>query len=104
MNFADAGILIRESRRQAGVTQAELAKRLGMSRATISRLESGTIQELGMRKFAQVADRVGLEIVVQPKQARPTLHEAYAKNREERASAFRETDAALANLKKPFHG
>jgi HTH-type transcriptional regulator/antitoxin HipB len=104
MNFADAGVLIRESRRRAGLTQAELAKRLKMSRATISRLESGTIQELGIRKFAQVADRLGLEITVRPKRARLTLHEAYAQNRAERASAFKETDAVVANLKEPFHG
>ena len=104
MNFIDAGILIRESRRRLGLTQAELAKRLGMSRATISRIESGTIEELGIRKFSQVADRLGLEISVRPKNARLTLHEAYARNREERTNAFKETDATLANLKDPSHG
>jgi HTH-type transcriptional regulator / antitoxin HipB len=99
MNFAEAGKLIREARGKAGLTQADLAKRLGMSRATISRLESGTIQELGIRKYAQVADRLGLEVILRRKHTRMTLHEAYDRNREERTNAFKETDATLAQLR-----
>ena len=41
MNFTTAGSLIRQSRRQAKLTQADLAKRLGMSRTTISQVETG---------------------------------------------------------------
>lgn len=99
MNFAEAGESIRSARRKAGTTQAELAKSLGMSRATISRIENGVIEELGVRKLAQLCDRLGLEITVRPRQAVPTLHEAYARNKAERDAAFRETDAALAKLK-----
>lgn len=98
MNFAAAGTLIRDSRRRAGLTQAVLAERLGMSRATLSQLENGVIQELGVRRLSQVCDRLGLEVVVRPR--RPlTLHEAYARNREERQAAFGETDRILAQLK-----
>lgn len=97
MNFTDTGLTIRHARKQAGLTQAELARRLGMSRATISQLENGVIGDLGMRKLAQICDRLGLEIVIRPR--RPlTLHEAYARNREERHAAFRDTDSILANL------
>lgn len=98
MDFAETGILIREAREKAGLTQAELARRLRMSRATISRIENGTIEELGVRKLAQLCDRLGLEISVHPR--RPlTLHEAYEKNRAERRVALRETDEVLAKLK-----
>lgn len=91
-------MLIRNARRQAGLTQAELAARLHMSRATISQLENGIIEELGVRKIAQICDRLGLEITI--RERRPlTLHEAYARNREERQAAFHETDAIIANLK-----
>lgn len=38
----DAGGLIREARRSAGLTQTELARRAGTSQAAISRYESGT--------------------------------------------------------------
>ena len=98
MDFTEAGILIRQARGKAGLTQAALASRLHMSRATISKIENGTIEELGIRKLAHLCDRLGLEISVRPRRAL-TLHEAYEKNRQERREAFRETDAALAQLK-----
>jgi transcriptional regulator with XRE-family HTH domain len=97
MDFAQTGMMIRDARKQAGLTQAELARRLGMSRATISQLENGVIGDLGIRKLAQIGDRLGLEVTI--RQRRPlTLHEAYARNRQERQAAFRETDDILANL------
>ncbi len=98
MQFGEAGMLIRDARKKAGLTQAELARALGMSRATISKVENGIIEELGVRKLAQVCDRVGLEIVVQSR--RPlTLHQAYDRNRQERRDALKATDATLAKLK-----
>lgn len=103
MDFAEAGTLIRAARQKAGITQAELASRLHMSRATISKIENGIIEELGIRKLAQVCNRLGLEILVQPRRTL-TLHEAYEKNRQERREAFRETDATLAKLKPDTRG
>jgi transcriptional regulator with XRE-family HTH domain len=98
MNFAEAGELIRAARDKAGLSQAALAHSLHMSRATISKIENGIVEEIGVRKLAQLCDRLGLDIVV--KARRPlTLHEAYTKNRQERREAFRETDATLAKLK-----
>jgi transcriptional regulator with XRE-family HTH domain len=97
MNFSEAGLHIRKARRQAGMTQADLAARLGMSRATISQLENGVIAELGVRKLAKICDRLGLEVTI--RERRPlTLHEAYARNREERQAAFQATDKIIANL------
>jgi transcriptional regulator with XRE-family HTH domain len=98
MNFGEAGPLIREARHKVGLTQAELASRLHMSRATISKIENGIIEEIGIRKLARLADRLDLEIVVRPRR-RLTLHEVYEKNRQERRAALHETDAVLAKLK-----
>jgi HTH-type transcriptional regulator/antitoxin HipB len=103
MDFAETGTLIRTARCKAGWTQGELARRLGMSRATISKLENGTIEELGVRKLAQLCDRLGLDLSVRQRRP-PTLQEAYEKNRQERREAFRETDATLANLKPDARG
>jgi transcriptional regulator with XRE-family HTH domain len=100
MNFEKAGSLIRIARREAGLTQAILAKRLRMSRATISQLETGVITELGVRKLSRVCDLLGLEVSVHRRQGPPTLQEAYAANEKERQSMFKETDAALAKLDK----
>ena len=98
MNFTTAGFLIRQSRRQAKLTQADLAKRLGMSRTTISQVETGVMSDLGIRKFAAICDLLGMEMTVAPRDPKLTLHEAYAKNREERQNAFHATDIALNQL------
>ena len=100
MDFQEAGALIRTARLQARITQADLAKRLGMSRATISQVETGVISELGVRKLSRICDRLGLEVTVQRRLAPLSLHEAYAENKQERQAAFKETDAALAKLSK----
>lgn len=104
MDFVEAGILIRDARRKAGMTQEALAKRLRMSRSTISQLENGMITELGVRKLARICERLGLEITVRPRNPRLTLHEAYARNRKERQAAIKETDATLAKLTPVQHG
>jgi transcriptional regulator with XRE-family HTH domain len=97
MNFSETGSLIRTARHQAGLTQTVLAKSLHMSRATISQLENGVIGELGIRKLGLICDRLGLEVAVRVRRP-PTLHEAYSRNREERQTAFQETDKIIANL------
>ncbi len=104
MDFVEAGILIRDARRKAGLTQEALAKRLRMSRSTISQLENGIIAELGVRKLAQICERLGLEVTVRPRNPPLTLHEAYARNRQERQTAFKETDATLAKLPPTLRG
>lgn len=38
--MSDAASLLREARRRAGLTQAELARRLGVSQAAVAKLES----------------------------------------------------------------
>jgi transcriptional regulator with XRE-family HTH domain len=98
MNLIETGAQIREAREKAGLTQAQVARRLGMSRATISKVENGIIEELGVRKLARVSDLLGLEITIQPRRVM-TLHDAYQRNRKDRREAFRQTDATLANLK-----
>jgi len=97
MDFFKAGYLIRETRNQAGLTQATLAARLGMSRATLSKVENGTIEELGIRKFARICDALNLELSAHPRRV-PTLNEAYVQNQQERDAAFHETDQVLSKL------
>jgi HTH-type transcriptional regulator/antitoxin HipB len=86
MHFKTIGTTIREARRTARRTQADLAASLGMSRATISAIENGTIQEIGVRKLAALCAAIGLDIHVGPQRRRPTLHELRA---EQRANKFK---------------
>ncbi len=69
------GGTIRTHRKARQMTQAELSELLGMSRATLSALENGTVREVGIRKVMAICSVLGLELVAQPlRQQRPTLH------------------------------
>lgn len=70
---------------------AAVARPLGMSRATISDLENGTIKELGGRKLACLCQRLGLDLYIS-EHRRPMLHEPYAENRRQREEAIRELE------------
>ncbi len=57
-----------------------MAKDLGMSRATISQIESGTVQDVGVRKLIRILDYLGLELRVRPAGRPPTLDELREEN------------------------
>lgn len=76
------GSEIRRVRKERRLSQADLGKALGMSRATISLLESGTITELGIRKFIRILGHLGLEMSVRPSGAPPTLEELRCEEQE----------------------
>ena len=69
------GKQIRQARKSRKVSQAELAKALGMSRTTIGQIESGAVQEIGVRKLIRVLEYLGLELRVRPAGSPPTLEE-----------------------------
>ena len=69
------GSHVKEARKTLGLTQAVLVRELGISRATLSQLENGTITELGIRKVIRILDRLGLELTTRPEGAPPTLEE-----------------------------
>lgn len=73
MQLADLGPIVKAARRKANLSQADLATPLGMSRATISAIESGRCDEIGFSKLAALLDRVGLELTVVPRSSRPTI-------------------------------
>ena len=75
MEFFDIGLLIATARKKNGLTQAELACKLGMSRATLSGVENGTINEIGIRKILLILLTLGLDIQIQEKTSRPTLQQ-----------------------------
>jgi HTH-type transcriptional regulator / antitoxin HipB len=87
MDLSEIGILFRSTRREQRRTQAELARELGMSRATLSALEGGRCSEIGVRKLSALLEAVGLELFAAPRRARPTLDDL----REEHRRARRRT-------------
>lgn len=66
---------IRKERKQRKISQEKMAKDLGMSRTTISQIESGTVQEFGVRKLIRMLEYLNLELRVRQAGAPPTLDE-----------------------------
>ncbi len=66
---------IHEARKKRKVSQAQLAKALGMSRTTIGQIENGTVQEIGVRKLIRVLEYLGLELRIRQAGSPPTLDE-----------------------------
>lgn len=82
MNLAEIGAAVRQARKAAKRTQAGLARSLGMSRATISAIENGTVGEIGVRKLIALCAAGGLELFVAKKRQRPTLQELRQERRD----------------------
>ena len=66
---------IHKERKRRKISQASMANDLGMSRATISKIESGTVQEIGVRKLIRILEYLDLELKVRPAGMPPTLEE-----------------------------
>jgi transcriptional regulator with XRE-family HTH domain len=67
MDLSEVGQIAREARKKRRLTQDEVAAPLGMGRATLSRLENGMVDEIGIRKIMALCDQLGLELVVRPR-------------------------------------
>jgi transcriptional regulator with XRE-family HTH domain len=67
-----AGELIREIRRQAGVTQAELARRSGMAGSVLSAYEHGRRQP-SAAALERVARSAGFELTMAPRSDQAAL-------------------------------
>jgi len=100
MDMQTTGQLIQEFRKKQQLTQQELASELGMSRSTISLIESGSIKEIGVRKLSQVCARVGLTLEARPNKI-PTLEEAQISNAIEEAEALKKASAMINDAFQP---
>lgn len=75
MDMPILGRALRVARKQRNLTQTHLCEMVGMSRATLSGIENGTIGEVGIRKVMALCSALGLELSVQTLASRrPTLH------------------------------
>ena len=74
MDLSEIGKRIREARTAMGRSQEAVARPLGMSRATISAIENGTVNEIGVRKLMALCAALGLELRVAA-HVRPTLRD-----------------------------
>ena len=73
MKFWEVGQALKERRKEKGYSQEDLARAAGMSRVTLSKLESGKIADVSIGAFVRLLDSLGKEVeIVEPK-ALPTL-------------------------------
>ena len=84
MDMQGIGAAIRRARKEKGLTQGQLAGMLGMSRATVSGIETGAIPEVGVRKLMALCGALGLALSVAPENPYPTYQELRAGLRRER--------------------
>lgn len=82
MDLNQIGTFLKAARTSTGRSQSELAAALGMSRATISAIEGGRCDEIGIRKLTALLELVGLELTVTPRRGRPTLDDLRAERRD----------------------
>jgi transcriptional regulator with XRE-family HTH domain len=71
----EIGADIRKERKLRKISQVKLAKDVGMSRSTVSQIETGVVQDIGIRKLIRILDYLGLELRVRPAGLPPTLDE-----------------------------
>lgn len=71
----EIGVHIRQERKKRKLTQAQLAGLLGMSRSTISQIENGSVQDIGVRKLIRILEILNLELRVRTAGLPPTLDE-----------------------------
>lgn len=83
MNMREIGAALRAARKKRGLTQAQLAEELGMSRATISGIETGQILEIGIRKVLRMCGSLGVELAVVERRPYPTLQQLRQEQLEE---------------------
>jgi transcriptional regulator with XRE-family HTH domain len=68
MFLVEIGHRLRKLRQAANLTQGQLASLAGVARETVSRIESGTYNDIGVKKLHTLLGLVGGELVVQPTQ------------------------------------
>lgn len=71
-------------RKSLGLSQVELARKAGVSRATIAALENGRAGELGFAKVGKLLAALGLELQLrEARPRRPTLDELLREDRDD---------------------
>lgn len=80
MDIIELGLALADARKKHKLTQANLAQLAGIGRATLSQIECGTINEIGINKIIRLCELLSLELVITHKSTRPTLQQLLAEN------------------------
>ena len=78
----DAGERLRQLRKEAGLTQTELANRVGMRQEALSRFESGHGTDFSAGRLLKLLHALGFGVDFVPLNRRPTLNDTLRERRE----------------------
>ena len=81
MDLFELGETFRLARIAANKTQQQVAEQSGVTRARISRFETGLLPELGTVKLLSLFEAVGLELLARPIGHRRTLDDVLSEQR-----------------------
>lgn len=62
MNLLELGETVKRLRKERGMTQEVLAKKSGISRATLSKLENGQIAHISVVTLNEILNHLGYEL------------------------------------------
>jgi transcriptional regulator with XRE-family HTH domain len=86
MTLISIGEQIAAHRKRLKLSQAELSRKAGISRATLDALENGRSGEVGFSKIAKLLTALGLELTVRTASSRrPTLDELMQEDRDDQS-------------------
>jgi transcriptional regulator with XRE-family HTH domain len=84
IDLPSIGAQIAHQRKKMSLTQTELARKAGVSRATVDALENGRSGGLGFMNLVKLLAPLGLELKLQAAELRrPTLEDLMRENDEE---------------------
>ena len=86
LDLPTIGLKVAEQRKSLKLSQSELARKAGISRATLDALENGRARELGFSKLTKLLAALGLGLNLQSAASqRPTLDELLAEHRDDQS-------------------
>jgi len=86
LDLISIGGQIAERRNTLKLSQTALARKAGVSRATLDALENGRAGELGFSKITRLLAALGLELTLQTASSqRPTLDELMQEDRDDKS-------------------
>jgi transcriptional regulator with XRE-family HTH domain len=66
MNLLELGAKIKQLRKERKITQADLAKQAGISRATLSKLENGYFAQVSIVVLNDILNHLGYGLDIKP--------------------------------------
>jgi transcriptional regulator with XRE-family HTH domain len=86
LDLVSVGTQIAAHRKKLKLSQSALARKAGISRATLDALENGRAGELGFAKLSKLLAALGLELKLQDASSyRPTLDELLQEDRDDQS-------------------